>query len=186
MRFYNVNQSIFSAVLECDYKIIRGGSYVCYARNLTVNSKVTVVGVIGTHLQGKSNVDVKTIDVTRQNCVSLPSGIEKFFSNLTEIVFYGSKLSSLSALDLKPFSNLTKLFLVNNLIKSLPADLFMHTPKVKSISIQEDFLVAIDKTIFNSLQDLSYFYFVTNKCNVGVAYLKDRIPAIIQRFVNEC
>lgn len=82
-----------------------------------------------------------------------------------ETVFINkSKLSRISAIDLKGFDFLTGIFINNCEIEELPGDLFKHTPGLQYISFFSNRIKSIGKDLLKPLRSLKYFNLGKNKC----------------------
>lgn len=172
--------------LECNFfpPDESNDSYGCVVEDLPVNSILIVTNVIGTHEEGKSNADVKSLEFLFSIWAFLPSGIENFFPNISDVRI-GVSLTSISASDLKSFPKLTTFTLNNNRIQRLPGDLFRHNLFLEIIEIEEYEIVDISDKIFDSLEKLKKVTLKKNECFVK-ATSKKEIIGIVQKFKTQC
>lgn len=120
--------------------------------------------VRGNHLEGKGNYNVAALNVNHQTIFKFPKNIENFFPHLKAINIQNSKLSGISADDLKPFPNLiVASFSQNNLI-SLPGDLFKFTLNIKNIVFDRNSIEHVGHDLLKDLTDLQLAHFQNNPC----------------------
>ncbi|KAG5673105.1 hypothetical protein PVAND_003179 [Polypedilum vanderplanki] len=99
------------------------------------------------------------------NCYYLPKGLSKYFSNnLQTIIIARSGLNVITKDDLEPFKNLRGLYIDFCNIKRLKSDLFIYTPSIEQLSLQDNGIEYVEEGIFKPLTKLSSFDFSENKC----------------------
>lgn len=124
-----IGQLASGAILDCDYKQTThptvGNAYTCHARVLKLALIDNVInGITQNHMKGKNSSDVTALVIQNQNCEEFLQELEKGFPNLEGIIFTHSHLKSIESNDLKPFTKLKYLSLINNDLEELHSDLF--------------------------------------------------------------
>lgn len=142
-----------------------GEVYTCTVQNFSVaipNENVT--GVIGAHEAGKTNLDVKKLNIANQYCEFLPRGFENFFPNLEGLRVAQSRLVSLTQHDIRVWPQLRNVDMFNNYLIVLDSDLFEKTPHVEYLYFGDNQLAKIGYDIFQPLQKLTKAVFQGNTC----------------------
>lgn len=152
---------VVSLKIKCQYESVAtfasviGNHYKCYTRKVVIKNPYEVVDSIeGTHEDGKSSDDVKSISIFQATCHYFPKGLEKIFKNIQDIKVYHSGLRTISRDDLQPFRDLKALSLENNELTSLDSNLFEFNTKLKQIKLSGNYLTMIAAGVFDSLKDL--------------------------------
>lgn len=142
-----------------------GSAYTCSTKNF--NSTLpneNVTSVVGTHDVGKTNDDVRKLNIYRQICEFLPRGFEKIFPNLEGVRVAQSGLVSLTQFDLRVYPKLRSCDMFNNRLRTLDADLFAESPLVEYLYFGDNSLYRIGYDIFVPLKSLSKAIFQGNNC----------------------
>lgn len=135
--------------------------YSCEARVVQIDCPSLII--VGDHLSGMNDTTVESLMVLSQELPQIPDGIESFFPNLRGIQIYDSKLQTISK-DVLKFPNLQVLFLNNNELVTLDADLFAYTPKLVHIWFRFNSLQHVGFNIFGHLNELATALFYGNPC----------------------
>lgn len=152
--------------IHCNFTEHRTLGYTCQVKNLETY-RIEIEGVIGDHLQGKTNEDVKFFDATSKSLQFLPRFLHHTFPNLEHITFNGENFKEILRSDLTPFGkNLRSLSLVNTELEDLPEDLFEDTPNLGHLYLQSANLKHIHKSTFKAVKKL-YFLSVNFPCYKG-------------------
>lgn len=125
----------------------------CIVCNLNTTQRCEIKSFIGKHGEGRSNNDINMLDISGATLHYLPSGLAKFFPQLTELSVYASKLKSITSNDLQGLEKLETFKLHNNEIRSLPDDLFKHSRKLKHFVVSEDHLTSMSSRLFDPIPD---------------------------------
>lgn len=134
---------------------------------IAIDLNITSLDQIATSLNGQteSHIDVVGFLVQRQTLKFFPKGIEKFLPNLERINIYKSQMQSIRNLDLKPFTNLTELYLDDNDIEVIPDDLFAYNPELEVISFSNNTrLRAVGKNVIQVGTKMRAVYFRNAGC----------------------
>lgn len=97
-------------------------------------------------------------------CKFVPSGIANYFKNLTILVIAHSGLMSVTSEDLKPFKYLKGLYMDNNRLEVLEADLFVHNWRIQEMNFSGNKLKRIAFNILDPLTSLKRADFFRNHC----------------------
>lgn len=165
-----------------------GNVYTCTVKNMTImipNENVT--NIIGTHEKGKTNLDVRKLNIANPNrCLFIPAGFEKFFPNLTGLRVAQADLVSLTHDDLKWFPKLRNVDMFNNDLRTLSSDLFESTPKVDYLYFGDNMISEIGYDIFKPLKNLRKAVFQGNSCIHLNANIKTEIPSFQEKINKNC
>lgn len=153
---------VTSLKIRCQYQSVAtfasviGSHYKCYTRKVDIKNPDEVIeGIDGTHEDGKSSDDVKSISIFEATCYYFPKGLEKIFKNIQDITVYNSGLKTITRDDLRPFPDLKALSLENNKITSLDSNLFEFNTKLNRIKLRGNFLSTVAAGVFDPLSDLA-------------------------------
>jgi len=142
-----------------------GNIYTCTVMNLSVsapNEKVTKI--LGIHIDGKNDVDVKKLNIDNQHCEYIPQGFQMFFPNLEGLRVVKSHLVSLTSFDLRPFPNLRSCDMFYNQLVTLDSDLFVNNQELEYLYFGDNQLKKIGYNILRPLKKLSKAIFQHNVC----------------------
>ena len=182
-----------STNIGCDYSdnayAAVGSIYRCYVNNnpnILTKELAEISGVSGTHQSSKSNDDVFGISAYKKIIQFFPKGL-KFFKNLKLILFGSCQLKEIHQSDLKPFSNLVYIFLYENKIEFIEAELFNFNPNLEVVGFQETEIIHIDPNVFDHLIKLRYFWFSDGSC-VGedVEDSREQVQEVIKIVKSNC
>lgn len=163
--------TVDSVKLNCNFKYktwpVIGHVYGCHIQNLNVtqpNDLTTVI--LGKHHTSlnQSNFDVRAFDVTKQTCLYLPGRVKNFFMNLELLNVVNSKLQSISAADLKPFTKLRVLMLSANNLVDLDNDLFDNNPELVRVDFRDQKFKLIGYNFLENVPKLSIADFTNAGC----------------------
>lgn len=136
--------------------------YSCKAQLIFIGDPRIVTEVIGVH--SRSNEEVQSIEIVRQNVKVFPRNIEKFFTNLEAIYVHYSGLQEILRQDLRPFPKLRQVDLHLNDIKELNENLFEFNPLVEAVSVYSNPIRHVGHNIFDGLKSLHTIHIINAKC----------------------
>jgi hypothetical protein len=111
------------------------------------------------------NLTVTKIYINSQVVHFLPERIEKFFPNINEVQIINSSLTEIDKFDLKAFKDLEFLNLPHNKLEVLKNDLFVFTPKLRYVYINNNNLKFIDERLFDVIRATNFLAsFEFNPC----------------------
>lgn len=182
--------------IECRYTMLNWEvpTYSCAAMLLSTEDPSSVTDVIGTHMQGRENEDVKAFWATggHEHLTQIPKDIENFFGNL-EYFYWESSLSlsksGLSTIDASTFENFPNLLLISlssNKLVTLNGDIFHHTPKLRWIYLDNNLLKTVGHGLLTGLADLTGVWFEANPCTQSNANTPQQIQELNLQLPIQC
>lgn len=159
--------------IECNYQMAYwssslGDFYQCDVQNvynLDVENPETVTAIIGTHVEGKSNTDVRGFYIWRNEMsTQIIKNIENFFPNLEIINLQHANIFTIDSSTFEPFKNLFSIDLSSNKLVTLDGDLFRFTPKLQEISFYNNSLQHVGHGLLTGLSNLKVVDFQVNPC----------------------
>lgn len=187
-----INLIIFVALISfcegidvyCMYDAKTPYGYRCTGINspfITSKEESEVTSVAGPHLPGKTNDDVKFFEVQDQDTIYFPSGLTKYFKNIESIQLASTKLKELTKEDLKEFGGkLKNLWLYDNDITVIQADLFQYNPNLEFINLGDNKVAQVELGAFNGLDKLHTLWLFSNPCRNGIYDDKNRTQLLMQ------
>lgn len=135
---------------------------------------------------GRSDTNVTFIRLFDKILYHFPRGIENVFPNVIGIQIYKTGLRSISAEDLKHFSELQYLHLEKNQIVSLAGDLFKNSLKLKDINFDYNAIEHVGENLISGLTDLEFAYFRYNPCISITANAKSAMQNLEVQLLQHC
>lgn len=157
--------------------------YQCKASDQPVTDHVSVDRVVGSHATGKSDNDVRVVNIQSIKSKRIPSGFENSFKNIEGIFAFSSEKTILLGEDLFPFSKLKYFDISFNRITHLPSDVFAGNPQLEWVDISENRLKLVGLNILDSLNSLHYANFADNICINELGRDKTDITRNIKRLL---
>lgn len=150
--FYSVTYEIEGVRKKITYIT---DAYICFKAKVSYECDTSedVAGVSNNHINGKLSDDVQMLRFVQEKLAKLPKRIENFFPNLESISAYDTQLQEISS-DVLKFPKLRGLFLNLNQLKTLPGNLFEHTPNLEYFWFHKNQIETIGLNIFKSLKKL--------------------------------
>ena len=172
--------------LDVNWPIL-GNVYTCrvVVSEAGINNNVLET-VRGTHLSGKGNADVQALTVLYQNFPIIPKDTNFFFPNLTVIRYLATKMTTITAEDLRPFPKLRVLNLAYNEMKNVDGNLFRYNPNLQLIHLGWNKIDNIGRNAFASLNQLSTLIFDSNRCANARANNRSDTLNLITRLQSGC
>lgn len=130
--------------------------------------------------------NVKVLSVHQQTVHFIPQGIAELFPNIEVISIVNSNLKSIEQSDLKPFTELTEIYLYGNKLEKLDSDLFESNPNIIHIDFSSNQLKFVGKNILKPLTKLEYADFEGNSCINKVAGNRSEVEELISESEYEC
>lgn len=179
-------------VIECvyspDLSWSHGGRmYSCHGLFINTGGLKFVEELRGKHVDGKSNLDVKGFYTHNDKVVNfIPINLGDFFPNLVNVQFGRTQLLTISSNDLRQFSNLEYLFVQNNKLEKLDANLFQFTPKLRGIFLSGNLVKSVGKNVLSNLKNLTSVDFSMNTCISVYATTPQGIQELKQQLITSC
>ncbi|KAG5668857.1 hypothetical protein PVAND_016779 [Polypedilum vanderplanki] len=171
---------ISSIELNCNYKIFNNFQavdenqlYICNVTNLDnfSNTREKVEKFTGQHVGNMKDSNVQGLMIRFSESLKYPPiNVDKFFTTLTYISFFGSKVCELLQSDLKPFPFLKYLYLTMNELKTIDQNLFEFNTNLELITLDRNKIFFIDPKVFSKLKKLRYLDLGNNTCKLQNEY----------------
>lgn len=179
-----------SVELFCDFREDELG-YKCESKGVAITSRNdrTIHSIIGEHLNGKTNEDVKFFRNYKVIMNYFPLNLTNGFKNLEVVQVNYSDLKRITSSDLEQFGEKLKiLWIGNNIVEVIEADLFKYTPNIESIGLSPQKIKHVDDGAFTKLNKLHSLWFSKNPCGVRTNVENDRMSVLtlITRIEMEC
>lgn len=159
--------------------------YTCtHPEILNQEIKKTLESVTGVHLVGKNVSEVEALNVKDQELTELPPNMFMFFPDLKAILLINTGLRTISPDDLL-FPKLEYFSSMNNKIHAIDGELFMNTPRLKTISFYKNSLDHIGENIFKGLE-LTHVDLRENVCVDAWSWTAEQLEELEQKIMNEC
>lgn len=184
--------------LECEFRILNftfqkngrnESAYTCRVKKLTYNPTLTEIKVIGNHQDLMTNSDVGGFLVDNvKNLKRIPYNLTKIFPNLIYLQIRRCGLTSLTKRDLIGLEHLQGLWLPENDIVSLDADVFENCQGIRRLCFYKNKLKFISSDIFKPLKSLIDANFCENTC-IDMNYLdgnKEQLNALYEEILIKC
>lgn len=175
--------------LECEYVDIEfsdwGNKYTCKEKNLNIQQSNAIIrSAIGRHQNGKSDVDVKRVDISDQKTVYFPHGLGSIFPQLKSIVFQASELKYIKREDFKGLERLKDLSLFKNVIEVVPEHTFDDLYLLEVLWMDQNKLKIINPNIFARMPKLRRADFEGNEC-VNMNAATESLIEVLQNNIYE-
>lgn len=179
--------------LECFFTdlafwAVSGAQYSCQGSFERSDASFTdVVYLSGNNRPGKTNLDVKALQLYDQRITFMPRGVEKFFPNLE---VFDAPYSDIQFIGDGHFSGLNNLkvmsFYYNNMMM-VSAMTFTGLTKLQAISFYGNPIQCVDQAAFSQLPDLRSLRFENTGCiNEGVENNANLVISLIYRAAANC
>lgn len=183
--------SVVALDVNCTYQKADWGfiklHYQCLITNITIeDTGVVVESVSRNHLPGLTDNDVKGFRIYKTDCFYMPQGMIDLFPNIEVFQIEESRLMEISQDDLKPFTELTELYLNGNNLMSLDSNLFEFSWKLKRVHLGHNKLRVIPADLLDPLVDLRDVTFNDNVCVNKKAIGKTQINQVVWDFIENC
>lgn len=138
--------------------------YSCQGEIIFVGDPRIVNQVLGSHSSGRSNNDVQSLEIVRQDVKILPRNIDSFFLNLESVYVHRSGLKEVSKEDFSGFLKLKQVDLHFNDVEEIDGNLLEGNPLVEAFSVFSNPIRHVGHNIFDHLPNLNSAHFVNGKC----------------------
>ncbi|CAG9810390.1 unnamed protein product [Chironomus riparius] len=114
------------------------------------------------HPPGKTNKDVKYLNIAKCKLKKIPKDITNTFPNLEVLDIEDTNLEEINRVDLLEYKNLKGFYCDRNLVKFLPGNLFEDFNNLESISFNGNKISVIEPNILDGLNKLDLVDFSNN------------------------
>ena len=188
--FFLLLASTQAVVYNCNYASKNwtdtGSLYGCTVSLIAVGDSVDTEDVVGNLHPGKSLEDVETFSITRKVVKKMSAGLAVFFPNLKVIQFYTAQFETISMEDLRPFKMLEHLYLHQNLLTSLPGDLFEFNSKLRLFHVYSNKLTSVGQGILDGLNFLANVNFDSNPCINKNGRTTEELEILKEELLQKC
>lgn len=128
-----------AAQLECTFKFSSypEPDYQCYGKIVTTKEDSAVDSLLGTHLKGKSNDDVRTVIIKEQSMEFLPSGLRQWFKNYRGLALYKLTNYILQRSDFIDYRRIDSLYIGNlSQVSTIPSDAFYELTNLTHLYLE--------------------------------------------------
>ncbi|KAJ6647729.1 Leucine-rich repeat-containing protein 15 [Pseudolycoriella hygida] len=144
--------SVNEVTLKCNYKM-EGPMYICRLNKVNFTKDAEVTSVSGTHLNGKTNADVRGIHFQSGEMDSLPNGIGNFFKNIVALVAgedYQKPLTlkTVNRTSLKQLNKVELLSIFTTAIVGLENDAFWDLPNLRDFLLSGTGTIVLNEKLF--------------------------------------
>lgn len=182
-----------SVILDCNFKnqtwVLTEISYPCYGKILSTGNDAVLEGVEGTHLSGKSLIDVQGLqvwDYETRIVRRILRDIKNIFPNLKGMDWVAPNLTSIAAEDLRPFPNLLVFGIQYSQVISIADDFFKFTPNLHKVWFEVGAIEHVGYDLLTNLDKLLQLSFLQNPCIDEWAPWPDTVPDVIEAVRRKC
>lgn len=182
----------YSVIIDCTFQqnttwVVLGEVYTCNVQSIENADVGEVTEIIGDHVVGLTLLDVLGFSTNGRNIfATFPRNLETFFPNLIGLGIWGGELSSLTAEDLAPWTNLTELYFSENRLTNLDANLFQNAPRLAHITLRDNLIANVGVGLLSNLPELGYINFNNNTCIDTFAYTPEAIDDVRAELLENC
>lgn len=170
---WNINVTLNSCAVENKLVVIKRNSNVKSVKIITKNEKADLT-------------EIKEINIKYVVMYFMVKGFANHLKNIIALNIGYCQLKEISRDDLKVFPKLKYLWIWENELEVLEADLFKFNPEIIYINLYWNFLKSIDSNIFNNLKSLKFVYIHKNICISSKAYNQDEMNKLLEIIKNKC
>lgn len=117
----------------------------------------------GTHLSGKGNNDVRTIESYSERTINIPSIICETFQYAIRIVLYKVEIQTIDEYSFKNCAKLSYLDLTENKITTIEEKSFINNIELESFYFWGNLLTTLPENVFEKQQKLKILWLTANK-----------------------
>jgi hypothetical protein len=183
----------FSSAIEfnCNFTIrsdtLLPSTYACVVTTVNLEGNETLTAVHGTHLENKTNADVRHIEGSfKRNLTFIPKGMENFFPNISALRFSYCNISRVNSDDLNAFDQLEWFAMEGNPIEHIPRNFFAENSKIRVVFLNSNKIKHVGTGLLDSLQDLNHASFAANTCINKWATSANQMPELIEVLRTNC
>lgn len=118
--------------------------------------------MLGTHLDGYSNVDVHIVFFQNQKIFYAPHEIANFFPHLEVLRIRNSELKSIQRNDFEGMAGLKEILIYENSVSTVPEDTFNDLVELEELGLIKNKIVELAENLFRSQVNLEKIYLSYN------------------------
>ena len=175
--------------IECKYsnhQWFNGDKYTCQVSKVSLIEPGTRTATFkGIHETSKTNADVEGFSICSTQVEYFPRGLSTTFPRLTIVEVDGCGLKEISRKDFEGLSDLKCVDLRNNEFKFLPNDLFVETPKLQLIYLQNNNIERLSSKILDPLDKKNFKVFSLSENSSIEMYFQQGRGTTLEAFIEE-
>lgn len=150
--------------LDCKFRNLNSHNGLIYLCNVEYDdeNRLIVNRFTGTHIENKTDSDVKGISIISSKTEYFPTNIGSLF-NLTYFHMYGAGLIEIKSKDFVGMQDLEVLFLTFNKITHLPSDVFSTLTKLNFINLSHNQIEELPTGLFSNNLKLEIIDLMSNE-----------------------
>ncbi|CAG9810976.1 unnamed protein product [Chironomus riparius] len=169
----SIISSSLAFTIDCNFRLdhyswLDGEFYTCRRDNLTAATRRDdryVDDMIGTHMSGHSNEDVRGVHIKGDLVHYFPWKMDLHLPHLSFIAIEYTNMLEIRGTDLTPFPDLEYLYLGYNSIEVIEKDLLKSNPRLKGISLENNRIRFVHDHVFNNIvKRLKFMSFEKSGC----------------------
>lgn len=129
--------------------------YTCITKSASIIAPDTTITIKGNHGENKTNEDVVALAIVSGKWNFFPSGFETFFKNIKAISMENVSLTSITAVNLEPFSKLELLQVSGNNLQSFNAEMIEFISNLSDFVIENNKMTESDQKILIVLKSVN-------------------------------
>lgn len=156
--------------ITCSYTFMDwtgiGNLYTCVASRVKIDEpNIEIKAFNGSHLPGKSPIDVEAISFAHTTVKYFPRGLYLFYPRLIALTVNDCGLQNISKEDLFGLENLRAFYLSFNILQALPTNLLTNMINLRRVSFCHNKLTTLSPKVLDPIakNDLTYVNFRGNK-----------------------
>lgn len=177
-------------ILDCTYSIndwaYLGSLYTCHPRIIPLDQTRNVVGVSQFHLSGKTDQDVKALDILAQQIDFVPTDINLFFSNLQIIRISGCPVKAFTKEDLRPFPQLAYFVVYNAQLTTISGDVFKYSPELLYLNLSVNKITNVGPGLLEHSPKMNGFRITNNLCINNEGLNSTAVTSIARELAFKC
>lgn len=182
-----------AVVIDCNFEFLEAklveSIYICETRgNPSIASPGTVItNVTGNHNSTMTNNNVTGFSSTQgTQFINFVPSFSTIFPDIILIVILNAPIKEIHQSDLKEYSKLKTLFLGNNKITYLEADLFKFNLELHQIDLSLNKIKQVHFKAFAHLNKLDFLDISDNKCINEIAEGISQVLKLIEKIKQKC
>lgn len=161
--------------LPCRFHITAFGEYVCELTNITVPKRDSEVFITGTHVDGRGDLNVTTLQIEDANTPYLIPILFETFINMTIFRIYNSNLQEI---EIPEVVQLRSLIVQENNITRITRDSFRNQKQLWFVDLPRNGIQEIARDAFETVISLEFLGLLTNNIQQIIPGTYDNLPKV--------
>jgi Leucine rich repeat len=174
--------------IDCSYVEVDDVIAGCFTTNVEVKfENETITSVSGTLSRVIDYANIKIFKVEASPKLEyIPSGVEKFFPKLEQVIIKQTALRALKEENLKNLHHLRILELSENKLDHLEEKVFKNNKNIEMIDLSRNSFKSIDVSGFKFTPRLRKLDFSDNDCIQGKAETPSEVEHLLEQLIDAC